>query len=227
MRFWYNVSKRSCTGACGNKILAIFAPKTFSHSQGHGQKEKEPRLHVSAGKVENGIISGLDWFPTFMAAAGDANIIEELKSGKQLGERTYKVHLDGYNQTDFITGKGPSKRNEIIYFAEGTLGAIRIGDYKYRFIDQPGGWLGGTVKPDFPILTNLRVDPFERAGMGKSMNYYNWYAYEFWRYVFVQDVVAQFGQSFVEFPPMQKPASFNLEAVKEQILAAIKSHAGK
>jgi arylsulfatase A-like enzyme len=183
--------------------------------------------HVPAGKVENGIISGLDWFPTFMAAAGDPNIVEELKTGKQLGERTFKVHLDGYNQTDFITGNGPSKRNEIIYFAEGTLGAIRIGDYKYRFIDQPGGWLGGTVKPDFPILTNLRADPFERAGMGKSMNYYNWYAYEFWRYVFVQDVVAQFGQSFVEFPPMQKPASFNLEAVKEQILAAIKSHAGK
>jgi hypothetical protein len=152
---------------------------------------------VPAGKVENGIISGLDWFPTFMAAAGDPNIVEELKTGKQLGERTHKVHLDGYNQTDFITGKGPSKRNEIIYFAEGTLGAIRIGDYKYRFIDQPGGWLGGTVKPDFPILTNLRVDPFERAGMGKSINYYNWYAYEFWRYVFVQDVVAQFGQSFV------------------------------
>ena len=63
---------------------------------------------VPAGKIENGIISGLDWFPTFVAAAGNPNIAEELKKGKQLGDRTYKVHLDGYNQMDLITGKGPS-----------------------------------------------------------------------------------------------------------------------
>ncbi len=92
---------------------------------------------VPAGKVENGVISGLDWFPTFVAAAGDPNIVEELKQGKSLGDATYKVHLDGYNQMDLITGKGPSKRTEVWYFAEGTLGAARIGDYKYRFIDQP------------------------------------------------------------------------------------------
>ena len=114
---------------------------------------------MPAGKVENSIISGLDWFPTFVAAAGNPNIAEELKKSKQLGDRTYKVHLDGYNQMDLITGKGPSKRNEIFYFTESTLGAVRIGDYKYRFIDQPGGWLGGTVKVDWPILTNLRLDP--------------------------------------------------------------------
>ena len=103
---------------------------------------------VPAGKVENGIISGLDWFPTFVAAAGNPNIVEELKKGKKLGDTNYKVHLDGYNQMDLITGKGPSKRHEILYFAEGTLGAVRIDDYKYRFIDQPNGWLGGTVKVD-------------------------------------------------------------------------------
>ena len=97
---------------------------------------------VPAGKVENGLMSGLDWFPTFVAAAGDPNIVEELKKGKKLGDKSYKVHLDGYNQLDFITGKAPSNRNEIFYFAEATLGAVRIGDYKYRFIDQPGGWLG-------------------------------------------------------------------------------------
>ena len=73
---------------------------------------------VPAGKVENGIISGLDWFPTFVAAAGNPNIVEELKKGKQIGDRTYKVHLDGYNQMDLITGKGPSKRHEIFYFGE-------------------------------------------------------------------------------------------------------------
>jgi len=118
---------------------------------------------------------------------------------------------------DLITGQGPSKRHEIIYFAEATLGAVRINDYKYRFIDQPGGWLGGTVKPDFPILTNIRLDPFERTGLGRSINNYSWFAYQFWRFVFVQQVVSKFAESFIEFPPMQTPASFNLEAVKEQV----------
>jgi arylsulfatase len=175
--------------------------------------------HVPAGKVENGLMSGLDWFPTFAAAAGDSDIVDELKRGKELGGRSYKVHLDGYNQLDFISGKSPSKRHEIIYFAEGTLGAIRIGDFKYRFVDQPNGWFGGTVKPDWPILVNLRIDPFERTGLGKSLNYYNWFAYEFWRFVFVQQQVFRFAQTFVEFPPMQKGASFNLEAIKAQVKA--------
>ena len=120
---------------------------------------------VPAGKVENGIVSGLDWFPTFVAAAGNPNIADELLKGKQLGDRTYKVHLDGYNQMDLITGKGPSARHEIFYFTEGTLSAVRIDDFKYRFTDQPQGWLGGTIKVDWPILTNLRSDPYERTGM--------------------------------------------------------------
>ena len=181
---------------------------------------------VPAGKVENAVISGLDWFPTFVAIAGNPDIAEELLQGKPLGDRTYKVHLDGYNQLDLITGKGPSKRHEVIYFAESTMGAIRIGDFKYRFIDQPSGWLGGTTKPDFPILVNLRLDPFERAGITKSVNYYNWFAYEFWRFVFAQQMVAKFGQTFLDYPPMQRPASFNLEAVKQQLLSAIKSKMG-
>src|SRR5215470_17081285 len=88
--------------------------------------------HVPPGKVENGIISGLDWFPTFLAAAGDSNIVDELKAGKDLGGTTYKVHLDGYDQTAMITGKGPSARHEIFYFTEGTLSAVRVDDYKYR-----------------------------------------------------------------------------------------------
>ena len=179
---------------------------------------------VPAGKVENGLISGLDWFPTFVAAAGNPDIVEELKKGKTLGDRTYKVHLDGYNQLDLITGKGPSKRNEIFYFAESTLGAVRIGDYKYRFIDQPNGWLGGTVKPtgrSSPISAWIRSSA---TGMTGSLNFYNWFAYEFWRFVFVQQEVAKFGETFIEFPPMQKGASFNLEAVKQQILEAAKAH---
>jgi arylsulfatase len=182
---------------------------------------------VPAGKVENGIISGMDWFPTFVAAAGDPNIVDELIKGKQLGDRTYKVHLDGYNQTNVITGKGPSERHEIFYFTEGTLAAVRIDDFKYRFTDQPQGWLGGTVKLDWPVLTNLRLDPFERSGLNGSLAYYNWFALEFWRFQFVQKEVAKVAQTAIEFPPMQPGASFNLEAVKAAIQKAQAAHAGQ
>ena len=181
---------------------------------------------VPAGKVENGLISGLDWFPTLLAAAGNANIVDELKKGKAMGDRTYKVHLDGYNQTDMITGRGSSKRNEIFYFGESTLGAVRINDFKYRFIDQPDGWLGAKTKVDVPILTNLRLDPFERTGWPESgtkigaQQYFDWFKYEFWRFVFVQQHVEKLAMTAVEFPPMQKGASFNLDAVKAQIEAA-------
>jgi arylsulfatase len=118
---------------------------------------------------------------------------------------------------DLITGKGPSKRNEVFYFAETTLGAVRLGDFKYRFIDQPNGWLGGTVKVDWPILVNLPLDPFERTGISGSLAYYNWFAYEFWRFVFVKQEVGKYVQTFLEFPPMQKGASFNLEALKQEL----------
>ena len=181
---------------------------------------------VPAGKVENGIMSGLDWFPTLVAAAGNPNITSELLAGKPIGDRTFKVHLDGYNQLDFITSKGPSARHEIFYLTESTLAAVRIDDFKYRFTDQPGGWLGATEKVDWPILTNLRLDPFERTGMfnGKdngSIAYYNWFAYEFWRFVFAQQVVAKAAQSLIDFPPMQPGASFNMSAVKAEIDKAI------
>src|SRR5262249_22291848 len=155
------------------------------------------------------------------------NIVAELKQGTRLNGRNYKVHLDGYNQLDLITGKGPSKRNEIYYFAEGTLGAVRIGDYKYRFIDQPSGWLGGTVKVDWPLLVTLCRDPFEGTGLGQSLEEANWFVYEFWRFVFVQQEVARFAETFVEFPPLQKPASFNLDAVKEQVVGAMQAHHGQ
>jgi arylsulfatase len=186
---------------------------------------------IPAGRVSNDVISGLDWFPTLVAAAGDPNIVDELKQGKQIGDRTYKVHLDGYNQSDLITGKGPSERHEIFYFTESTLSAVRLDDFKYRFTDQPNGWLGPTVKVDWPILVNLRLDPYERTGLPSSdsgsLAFYNWYAYEFWRFALVQQEVAKAAQTLVDFPPMQRGASFNLEAVKAQIQAAIASRTGK
>ncbi len=139
------------------------------------------------------------------------------------------MHLDGYDQTDLITGKGPSKRHEIFYFTESTLSAARINDFKYRFTDQPNGWLGATERVDWPILVNLRLDPFERTGLpsgtGGSMAFYNWYVYEFWRFVFVQKEIAKAAESMVEFPPMQKGASFNLEELKQKLMEKISQQA--
>ena len=183
---------------------------------------------VPAGKVENGIISGLDWFPTFVAAAGNPNIKEELLKGKKVGDRTYKNHLDSYNQMDMITGKRPSARHEIFYLGESTLGAVRIDDFKYRFIDQPQGWIGTKLHVDAPVLTNLRLDPFERLDypvgtLTGSQNYFSWFQYEFWRFVFVQQKVAELAMTAIEYPPMQKGASFNLDAVKAKIAEAIKA----
>jgi arylsulfatase len=172
---------------------------------------------VPAGKVENGIFSMLDLFPTFVAAAGDPNIATELRKGKQLGDTNYKVYLDGYNQMDVLTGKGPSARHEVYYFTESTLSAVRVNDYKYRFTDQPNGWFGATEKVDWPILVNLRLDPFERTGKAGSINYYNWFAFEFWRFVFVQEQVGKLAQTALDFPPMQAGASFNLGQLKEQL----------
>jgi arylsulfatase len=179
--------------------------------------------HVPADSVQNGIFSGMDWFPTFLTAAGNPDITNQLLKGVKLGDRTYKNHLDGYDQTAAITGKGPSTRHEIFYLGESSVGAIRIDDFKYRFIDQPKGWLGQKDHWDVPVLTNLRLDPFERTGWPESgtkeggQSYFSWFQYEFWRFVFVQQVMGKELQTFLEYPPMQKGASFNLDAVKAEM----------
>jgi arylsulfatase A-like enzyme len=190
---------------------------------------------VKPGRVENGIFSGLDWFPTLVAAAGNPDITEQLLNGVQLGGRTYKNHLDGYNQMDLLTGNGPSARHEVFYFAEANLGAIRIDDFKFQFLQQPYGWTGEKVSTDMPTIVNLRQDPFERTPSirGESLNdmgggYMNdFFAREFWRFVQVQQKVADLAQTAINYPPMQSPASFNLAAVKEKIDAAMKSHEGQ
>ena len=190
---------------------------------------------IKPGSVENGIFSGLDWLPTLAAAAGNPNITQQLLQGVRLGERTYKNHLDGYDQTDLLTGKGPSARQEVFYFAEANLGAIRIGDFKFLFMQQPYGWPGEKVTTDIPMLVNLRQDPFERTpsiraetlnnAAGGYMN--EFMAREFWRLVMVQQRVADLAQTAINYPPMQSPASFNLEAVKEKIEATMRSHEGQ
>lgn len=181
---------------------------------------------IRPGTVENGLMSGLDWFPTLVAAAGNPNIVQELMKGRQIGDKTYKVHLDGYNQMDLLTGNGPSKRHEIFYFAEARLGAVRLDNFKFQFIDQPEGWPGPKLTINMPLITNLRQDPFERleqADMTQGAPGYmdQFYAREFWRFIFVQEKVAELAYTAIEYPPMQKPASFNLDEVKQQVEAAI------
>jgi arylsulfatase len=180
--------------------------------------------HVPADSVQNGIFSGMDWFPTFLAAAGNTTITDDLLKGVKLGERTYRNHLDGYNQLDLITGKtDKSARHEIFYLGESTVGAVRIDDYKYRFIDQPDGWLGRKDHVDVPTITNLRLDPFERMGWpgngtkDGAQQYFDWFKFQFWRFVFVQQVIGKELQTFLEYPPMQRGASFNLDAVKAEM----------
>jgi len=191
--------------------------------------------HIKAGAVENGIISGLDWFPTLMAAAGNPNIIDQLLKGVKLGDRTYKNHLDGYNQMDMLTGKGPSARHEIFYFGGPHLGAVRLDDFKFTFYQQPWGWPGEKVTTDMPIMVNLRQDPFERtpSTRGQSPNdsafgYGNdFFAREFWRFVLVQQYVGKLAATAIDYPPMQDPASFNLEAVKQKIQEMQRAHEGQ
>ncbi len=189
---------------------------------------------IKPGTVENGIFSGLDWLPTLTAAAGNPDITQQLLKGVELNGRTYKNHLDGYNQLALLEGNGPSARHEIFYFGGAQLGALRVDDMKFTFYQQPQGWPGEKVTTDMPVMVNLRQDPFERTPMirGESVNegafgYGNdFYAREFWRFVLVQQKVAALAATAVEFPPMQAPASFNLESVKRKIDETIKQHEG-
>jgi arylsulfatase len=178
---------------------------------------------VQPNQVINGVMSGMDWLPTFASAAGNPNITQELLDGKAINGTTYKVHLDGYDQTDMLTNGGESARNEFWYFTQSELAAVRIGDFKYVLLDQPDGWLGQTVSLNFPKLYNLRLDPFERLGYGPNesfLSFENFYGREFWRFVFMQQEVAKLAQTAIEYPPMQASASFNLDAVKKKIEAA-------
>ncbi len=187
---------------------------------------------VQPGAVENGIFSGLDWL--LADAAGNSNITEQLLKGVTLEGRTCKNHLDGYDQMDLLTGKGPSKRHELFYFGGPALGAIRIDDMKFQFYQQPYGWPGEKTTTDMPTSVNLRQDPFERTisirgetpnelGFGYGNDFY---AREFWRFVLVQQEVARLAETAIDYPPMQAPASFNLEAVKRQIQEMMKAHEG-
>jgi len=190
---------------------------------------------IKPGSVENGIFSGLDWLPTLADAAGNPNITDQLLKGVTLQGQTYKNHLDGYDQMNLLLGKGPSVRHELFYFAGPKLGALRIDDFKYQFLQQPWGWPGEKLATDMPTITNLRQDPFERTSSirGESLNnmggdYVNGFmAREFWRFVTVQQEVGKLAMTAIDYPPMQAPATFNLEAVKARIEELMKEHEGQ
>jgi hypothetical protein len=173
--------------------------------------------------------------PTLSATAGNPNITEQLLKGVTLGDRTYKNHLDGYNQLALLLGKGPSVRHEVFYFGGPQLSALRLDDFKFLFIAQPNGWPGEKLSTDMPIPVNIRQDPFERTPSIRGENFNNQAAgyfndfmgRELWRFVYVQRKVSDLAQTAIEFPPMQAPASFNLEAVKAEIDQKIKQMHGQ
>jgi len=180
---------------------------------------------IQPGQVSNGIVSGLDWFPTLLAAAGDADVKDRLLKGWQPpgNATTFRNHLDGYNQLDFLTGKAPnSARSDFYYFNDdGDLVAMRFDDWKIVFAEQrqPGGmtvWANPFVTLRVPKIFNLRMDPYERADV-VSDQYYDFLARNDYLLVKGQLKATAFLQTFAEYPPSQRPASFNVEGVRKQV----------
>ena len=178
---------------------------------------------IAAGSVSNEIVSGMDWMPTFVAAAGQDDVKEKLLKGYKIKDKTYKVHLDGYNILPYLTGNvSESPRNEIFYFSDdGDLTALRYNDWKLIFMEQraPGTllvWSNPFTPLRVPLIFNLRRDPYEFAQI-TSNTYYDWLLDHAFLLVPAQEYVANFIQTFQEFPPRMKAASFSLDQVLEQL----------
>jgi arylsulfatase len=173
---------------------------------------------IAPGQVINGMMSGMDWLPTFATAAGNPKIKQQLLDGTTLNGKQFKVHLDGYDQTEMLTNGADSARDEFWYFTQSELAAARIGNFKFQLIEQPGGWFGPTVRVNMPKVYNLRLDPFEKMETPDSpMAFEAFWTRNFWRMVFLQEEVAKLAQTAIDYPPMQAGASFNIDAVKEQV----------
>jgi len=181
--------------------------------------------HIPAGRVTNQIVHHMDWLPTFLAAAGKDDIKEDLLDGyrdKAMG-RTYKVHLDGYNILPLLTGQSDtSPRHEIFYFSDdGDLTALRYNDWKLIFMEQRvegtfQAWAEPFVPLRVPLMFNLRRDPFERA-QKTSNTFYDWQIDHAFMLVPAQAYVARFLETFKDFPPRQKAASFSLGDAMEKM----------
>lgn len=175
--------------------------------------------------VTNQIFSGLDWFPTLVAAAGDADIKEKLKAGFAAGGKTYKVHLDGYNQLSLLTGQTQEgARKEFFYFNDdGQVVALRYERWKVVFMENRGVGFGVWREPfvtlRVPKLFDLRMDPYERAD-DSSNTYNDWLIRRVFLLVPAQAMARQFLETFKDFPPRQRPDSFNLDGVLRQMESA-------
>ena len=180
---------------------------------------------IKAGAWTNEIVHHMDWLPTFVAAAGEPEIKAKLKKGgvESIG-RSYKVHLDGYNILPMLTGQtDKSPRKEIFYFSDdGDLTALRYADWKLIFMEQRAeatlqAWIEPFVPLRLPYIVNLRRDPYERALL-TSNTYYDWLIDRAYLLVPAQAYVGQFLQTFQEFPPRQKAASFSLDQVMKKLI---------
>lgn len=175
-----------------------------------------------AGQISNEIVSMEDWLPTFMAAAGDDKIKDKLLKGHNAGSTNYKVHLDGYNLLPSLTGKAKEwPRKEMFYFTDdGSLSALRYGQWKIMFSEQRAHsmevWQDPLVPLRAPKIFNLRRDPFERADH-EAIGYKKWYFDRIFLLTPGAAYVGKFLGTFREFPPRQKPGSFNLDRVLEAL----------
>jgi arylsulfatase A-like enzyme len=177
---------------------------------------------IKPGTVFNGIVSHIDMLPTLVAAAGDPDITAKLLNGYKVGDKTYTVHLDGFNMIPYLTGAvKESPRPAIFYFSDdGELMAVRVGDWKLCFMVQHAFqmnvWAEPMTKLRLPHIFNLRRDPFERADFN-SNTYFDWMVDHVPQLYLAQSLVAQQIANFVKYPPRQKPASFNLDEVMAQV----------
>jgi len=181
---------------------------------------------IPAGAVSNEIVQHHDWLPTFLALAGEPDIIEKLKKGHKAAGKTFKVHIDGYNLLPYLTGKDKkSPREGLIYFDDdGNLVAMRFDNWKMVFMEQRcQGTLQLWTEPftvlRIPKLYNLRTDPFERADV-TSNTYWDWYMSKGYMIMAAQEMVARFLATFKDFPPRQKAASFTIDQALDKMAAA-------
>src|SRR3974390_402761 len=179
--------------------------------------------HIKPGSVCNGIVSHLDWLPTFLGMAGDLQIKEELLKGYKAGDMTYKVHLDGDNLIPYLTGQvDKSPRISFLYINDDQqLVALRYDNWKLVFMEQRANgtlliWANPFTSLRLPKIFNLRTDPYERADV-TSNTYYDWILDHAFLVVPAQDYVAQFLATFRDFPQRQKAASFNLDEVMRNL----------
>ncbi|MGH8011455.1 MAG: arylsulfatase, partial [Candidatus Binataceae bacterium] len=176
----------------------------------------------------NDVASHQEWLPTLLAAAGESEIAEKLLKGHRVGDRTYMVHIDGDNLLPYLTGEAKESPRKFFFYIsdDGDILAVRIGDWKLVLMEQRAKqlmcWFEPFVKLRAPKIFNLRRDPFERADEN-SNTYWDWVISHAYLLYEMQGLVAQQIQAFVQFPPRQKPAAFNLDAVLRQIQDASSS----